>query len=207
MVYIMDNRSKSMSSKKEDRKEVPSRSLSEVPDLTPTEEHFAEYRDNINKALDETKANIRKSIDETRTQIPRYTNAINEYQEQVFQTTKEIAESYVDSQREIISSSQSTLSPYIEGAQRIASYWTPSPRALAGAYLGAVSNYADNIITTTRLLNNMMFANVEACKTTLQQAANNSKELLKVGVNTARTFQHISKNTQLEQSATEIIRK
>ncbi|MGA9843211.1 MAG: hypothetical protein WBP64_04270 [Nitrososphaeraceae archaeon] len=188
-----------MSSKKEERKEVPSRSFSEVPELTTAEEHFAEYRDNINKALDETKANIKKSIDETRTQIPRYTNAINEYQEQVFQTAKEIADNYVDSQREIIVSSESTLSPYIEGAQRIANYWTPSPRALAGAYVGAVSNYADNIITTTRLVNNMMFANVEACKTTLQQAADNSKELLKVGINTARTVVVASMLFQIQE--------
>ena len=110
-----------MSSRKEETKEVTLRSsYSEPSSLTATEVIFAEYRDNFNKALDETKTNIKKSIDETRTQIPRYTNTINEYHEQVFQTVKEVADSYVDSQREILTSSQSTLSPYFEDVYRFA---------------------------------------------------------------------------------------
>ena len=83
-------------SSREEKKEVTSRSsYSESSSLTATEVIF----DNFNRALDETKTNIKKSIDETRTQIPRYTNTINEYHEQVFQTAKDMADSYVDSTR------------------------------------------------------------------------------------------------------------
>ena len=66
---------------------------------------------------------------------------------------------------------------------------------MAGVYVRVAGNIADNVITMTRLVNNMMFANVEAYNTTLQHAADNSKELLKVGIDTAKTFEQISKNT------------
>ena len=87
------------------------------------------------------------------------------------------------------------MSPYVENVYTFANYWTPSSKALAGVYVRVVSNFVDNVITTTRLVNNMMFANVEAYKTTIQQEAENSKELLKVGINTAKTSEQISKNT------------
>jgi hypothetical protein len=60
-----------MSSRKEEKKEVtPRSSYSEPSSLTATEVIFAEYRDNFNRALNETKNNIKKSIDETRTHPP-----------------------------------------------------------------------------------------------------------------------------------------
>ena len=59
----------------------------------------------INRALDETKDNIRKTTDEARSQIPRYTQAVNDYQEQTIQASREIADNYLDSQKEIINSS------------------------------------------------------------------------------------------------------
>src|SRR5919112_6440405 len=49
------------------------------------EEHHA-----INQALDETKDNIRKTTDEARSPIPRYTQSVNDYQEQTIQAAREI---------------------------------------------------------------------------------------------------------------------
>jgi hypothetical protein len=43
-------------------------------------------------ALDETRDNIRRSTDEARREIPRYTQAVNEYQEQTIQASREIAD-------------------------------------------------------------------------------------------------------------------
>ena len=106
-----------------------------------------------------------------------------------------MADSYVDSQQEILTSSHSSLSSSVENVYRFANYWTPSSEALAGVYVRVAGNFADNVITMTRLVNNMMFANVEAYNTTSQHAADNSKELLKVGIDTAKTFEQISKNT------------
>jgi hypothetical protein len=55
-------------------------------------------------------------------------------------------------------------------------------------YTNAVRSYADNLVTVTRLGNNMIFANMEAFKTSLQQIKGNVKEVSRIGVNAARTF-------------------
>src|SRR4249920_3849137 len=77
---------------------------------------LSEQNHAVNKALDETRDNIRKTVDEARREIPRNTQAINDYQEHSLQSAKEIeiAESYLESQKQIIQSFQSTWVPYIE---------------------------------------------------------------------------------------------
>ena len=64
-------------------------------------------------------------------------------------------------------------------------------------YANMVSSFADKMITATRLVNNIMFANMEAFKTTIQQAKDNAKELSRVGVNSARTFEQTSRVSKL----------
>jgi hypothetical protein len=144
----------------------------------------------INKALQETKDNIRKTTDEARSQIPRYTQAVNDYQEQTIQAAREIADNYLDSQREIINSFQSVWSPYAENTFRTATNnWIVSPRSIAELYANMVSSIANNMIAVTRLTNNMIFANMQAFKTSIQQAKDNAKELSRIGVNAAKTFE------------------
>jgi hypothetical protein len=73
-------------------------------------------------------------------------------------------------------------------------YWM-SPRRITETYANMVSHSVDNIFTATRLANNMIFVNMEAFKTSIQQTKENIKELLILGVNTARAFEQISRNT------------
>ena len=47
--------------------------------------HQREQQQSINRSLDETKDNIRRTTDEARKDIPRYTQAVNEYQEETIQ--------------------------------------------------------------------------------------------------------------------------
>src|SRR5919106_164727 len=134
------------------------------------EQHHA-----INQALDETKDNIRKTTDEARSQIPRYTQSVNDYQEQTIQAAREIADNYLESQKEIINSFQSACTPYMENANM-------------------VSSFADNTIAATRLVNNAIFANMDAFKTSIQHAKENAKEFSRIGVNAAKTFEQTSRD-------------
>src|SRR5919107_2294078 len=145
------------------------------------EEHHA-----INQALDETKDNIRKTTDEARSQIPRYTQSVNDYQEQTIQAAREIADNYLESQKEIINSFQSVWSPYAENL--FTTNWM-SPRNIAELYANMISSFANNMIAATRLTNNIIFANMEAFKTSIQQAKDNTNELSRTGVNAAKTFE------------------
>jgi hypothetical protein len=67
-----------------------------------------------------------------------------------------------------------------------------SPRSIAELHANIVSIFTNNAITATRLTNNMIFGNMEAFKTSIQQAKDNTKELSRIGVNIAKTFEQTS---------------
>jgi hypothetical protein len=156
---------------------------------TLTEQHHS-----VDKALDETKDNIKRTIEEARKDIPRNTQAVNDYQEHSLQATKEITESYLESQKEIINSFQSTWVPYVENAY--GTFWNnwASPRRAAEIYARTVSTFADNVIATTRISNNAMFANMAF----IQREKDDIKEFSRMGVNAATTFAQTSRDVARE---------
>ena len=190
-----------MSTTKEQRREKQEETTTVTPSTATTttatpSQVQREQQQFVNRALDETKDNIKRATDEARKDIPRYTQAVNEYQEQTIQTTREIADNFLESQKEIINSFQSAWVPQIEAANRVfTSNWMVSPRHLAGNYARIVSSFADNAIAATRLVNNTIFANLEAFKTSVQNARDNAKEFSRIGVNAARTLEQTSRDT------------
>src|SRR5918912_1899061 len=117
----------------------------------------------VNKALDETKDEIKTATKEAAREIPHYTQKLGDLQEQTIQTTREIADNYIESQKEIISIYQSVWAPYVENANsRFWNYWSISPKGLAETYGTVVSSFADNVIAATRLTNNAISANMES---------------------------------------------
>ena len=145
--------------------------------------------------LDETKANIKRSMDEARSQIPQYAQIINESREQTIQAAMEIADNYLESQKEIINSLQSLWAPFVENLYKTNYAWWISPRRMTEIYSKMVSNFADNVITATRLVNKTVFANMDAFKTSMQQAKDNTKDLSRMVVHAARTFEQTSNNS------------
>jgi hypothetical protein len=164
--------------------------------------HQREQQQSINRSLDETKDNIRRTTDEARKDIPRYTQAVNEYQEETIQAARQMADNYLESQREIINSVQSALLPQIEAVNRaVTSNWT-SPRHITEHYARLVTAFADNTIAVTKLVNNAMFANLEAFKTSVQTARDNVKEFSRIGVNSAKTYEQVARDTTTAATTT-----
>lgn len=60
------------------------------------------HQQSLNRVLEETRDKIRKSVDEARNHIPRYTEIVNDYQEQAIQAAREIWDNYLESQKDII---------------------------------------------------------------------------------------------------------
>src|ERR671915_483855 len=147
----------------------------------------------VNKALDETKDEIKTATREAAREIPQYTQRLGDIQEQTIQTTREIADNYIESQKEIISIYQSVWTPFVENANsRFWNYWSISPKGIAETYGTVVSSFADNVIAATRLTNNAVSANMELFSTALQQTKDNSKELSRLGINAAKVFRDAS---------------
>ena len=85
--------------------------------------------------------------------------------------------------------------PQIEAANRVfTSNWMVSPRHLADNYARIVRSFADNTVAATRLVNNTIFANLEAFKTSVQKK-DNAKEFSRISVNAAKAFEQASRDT------------
>jgi len=151
-----------------------------------------DFNESVNRSLDQTKDNINRSIDESRKQIPQYNNIVNNYQEQALQATKEITENYIESQKSIIKSFHSAWAPYQRNVSITVNTWN-SPEAVANAYSRFVSNVADNTVSTLRTTNNLVFASLDAYKTTMQNAKENTKQILDINTKTAQTFEQNSR--------------
>jgi vacuolar-type H+-ATPase subunit H len=171
-------------------------SKEQVTTISREEVHQREQKQQaINKAFDETKNNIRRATDEARKDIPHYARIVNEYQEETIQAARQMADNYLESQREIINSLQSALVPEIEAANRAdKSNWT-SPRNVNEHYARLVSAFADNTIAVTKLVNSAMFANLDTFKRSVQNATDNVKEFSRIGVNSSKTFEQVSRDT------------
>src|ERR687895_1206744 len=157
-----------MSAKKQDRKEEGSTETNST-----TAQFQREQQQAVNKALDETKDNIKKTTNEARKEIPRYTQVVNDYQENTIQAIREITDNYVESQKDILANSL-----------QMWSNWTISPRQLVESYGKIVSSYADNAVAATRVINNTLFASLDSVNTSVQHTKENVKELSKIGANT-----------------------
>jgi hypothetical protein len=151
-----------------------------------------DFSQSVNRSLDQTKDNINRSIDESRKQIPRFNDIVNSYQEQSLQATKEITENYIESQKSIIRSFHSAWTPYQRNVSITVNTWN-SPEAVVNAYSRFVSNVADNTVSTLRTTNNLVFASLDAYKTTMQNAKENTKQILDINTKTAQTFEQNSR--------------
>jgi len=174
------------------KKEIE-RSSTVYDDKTELRTGLSEQGHAVDRALDETRNNIRRTVDEAKREIPRNTQAINDYQEHTLQASREIVDSYIESQKQIIQSFQSTWVPYIENTY--GTFWNNwvSPRRAAEIYARTISNFADNMMATTRIANNTLFANIDACKTFVQREKEDVKEFSRIAANTARTFENTSR--------------
>jgi hypothetical protein len=175
-----------MSTTRKDRKEEESTAAS--PSHIQKEQQQA-----VNKALNETKDEIKVATREISKEIPQYTQMLGDIQEETIKTTREIADNYIESQKEIISIYQSVWTPYLENANsRFWNYWWISPKGFAETYGTVVNSFADNVVSATRLTNNAISTNIGLASTVLQQTKDNSKEFSRLGVNAARILNEAS---------------
>jgi vacuolar-type H+-ATPase subunit H len=166
----------------------------ETATTSPTQLQL-EQQQAVYKTLDETRDEIRRSVSEARKEIPRVTEAMSEYQQKTIEAAREIADNYIESQKEIINSVQSAWSPLLENFNRTNWNTVFSPGRVSEIYANIVSSYAENLVTATKLANNVMFANMETFRTSIQQVKDSVRDLSKVGVNAARAFEHTSVET------------
>jgi hypothetical protein len=147
-------------------------------------------------SIDETKEGIRRSIEEVRREMPRYSQTVTDFQNETAEATREIADNFLDSQKEVINSMQSAWGPIAQRTGGVGNYWTTgmmmlfSPREMADIYARTVGVMIEAYVASTRMATNMMFAGMEAARATTNYTRQNAKEAARITSNTARTFAH-----------------
>ena len=90
------------------------------------QEHDNEYSSNAQQqqqqqqheatihSIDMAKEGILRSIEEIRREMPRYSQTVTDFQNETADATREIADNFLDSQKEVLNSMQSTWAPMAE---------------------------------------------------------------------------------------------
>ena len=170
-----------------------------------------QQQDAINRSIDETKDNIRRAIEEVRRETPRYSQTVADFQNETAEATREIADNFLDSQKEVINSIQSAWTPFADrtisgGSGSNNYYWMMgmmqpwswmgvSPRDMADIYARGINAMTDSVAAGTRMATNMMFAGIEATRATTNYAKHNSREIARITSNTARMFGQNTRET------------
>ncbi len=139
----------------------------------------------INRTFDEAKENTRRAVQEAERELPRYMQIVTTNQEQSVGAVRDTIENYLDSQREITNFIQSFWKSYIDNV-----LWTPTSRVIEN-YAAAVSNTTDATVAAIRIYNNIIYANAEAVRLSLEYNRDNAREMSRVFVNTAKQLEKI----------------
>jgi hypothetical protein len=114
----------------------------------------------------------------------------------------EIANNFLESQKEVINSMQYAWAPMAERIEQVAHYWTTgmmpfffSPREMANIYARTIGAMTEAYLASTRMTTNMMFAGMEATRATTNYTRQNAKEASRITSNTARAFTQTAKET------------
>jgi hypothetical protein len=150
--------------------------------------------ESLEQAFDESKKSIDESIREARNQIPRYTETVNQVQEQTLQATKDIAENYLEYQKQTIDSFQSVFTPYIQNVNNQLLNNQDYYRRMPEMYSKLVNNYAENTIAMSRIFNDMAFSNIEVFKHLVDNTKKQSKYLAEIGKRNVATYETIERD-------------
>ena len=144
------------------------------------------------RSIDETKNNIHQAIQELRKETPRYSQAITDFQTQTVDATQEIADNFLDSQKEVINSFQSAWSPVAQRTPTniMEAALFSSPQQIADIYARTIGAMTEAYLVSTRMATNVLFAGLEATRATTNYTRQYAKEASHIASNTAKTFAH-----------------
>ena len=142
---------------------------------------------------------LKRQATESKKDISTYAEQFIALQERAIETASDIAEGYIELQREIINSFNHFVwtTPYMENVENRTPTAIPNvfslPRTeLYNNTIRMVHVYTrtvvDNYITTTRLANKAAFTHAELINTSLRQVGNHAREYSRIGINAAKNF-------------------
>jgi hypothetical protein len=144
------------------------------------------------KILDQAKENVERSAVEAKNEIIRYTDSIRLYQEQNIKYAQEIAENYINTQKEVINLLKSWWLPFWQNASQSFVFPLISPQGMIETYANIASSLAGNTLRITRLVNDAMLVNLEFFKATIEHTKGASDDLARACANMVKKIERES---------------
>jgi hypothetical protein len=141
----------------------------------------------IDRSIDETKESARKVLTGVRRELPEITSTFHDYQEQNITAVREMTNTFLDSQKEVAKSMQSTMylpNPYLWV------FWPwMHPQILTDNYVRAVTNFTDTSVAAARTSTDLAQIAMESVRTSIDTARENTKVLSRYFVDSARGYE------------------
>lgn len=146
----------------------------------------------IEKTIDETKDSANKVFKEARRELPEVTSTFHDYHEQNIDAIREMTNTFLESQKEVAKSIQSSMRPY--GANPFIWMFWPwmHPQIVSENYVKAVSTFTDSSIATAKASTDFVQIMREAERSSIEIAKENTKALSRYFVESARNFEEAS---------------
>jgi hypothetical protein len=144
------------------------------------------------KILDQAKENVERSAVEAKNEIIRHTDSIRLYQEQNIKYAQEIAENYINTQKEVINLLKSWWLPFWQNASLRFVFPLISPQGMIETYANIASSLAGNTLRITRLVNDAMLVNLEFFKATIEHTKGASDDLARACANMVKKIERES---------------
>jgi hypothetical protein len=142
-----------------------------------------QYQGITSRVLETTRDNVGRAAMESIEKLPIFTEALNSFQLFNIQAYKEVAEIYIEVQRQLISSIQTNWVPYWE--KTLGLYWKSfmSPQRLTELYGFLVAGFADGLILANRTFSIYFLENFETLQKNMEKAERTSNDLAKARMN------------------------
>lgn len=134
----------------------------------------------VDRTLEDTRSNINRLTNEARREVSKSTEKMKQYQEDSINIINNIANNYIESQKELFTSFSDSITG--NNTNRLRNYpqtsWLNyySPERFAQIYGENVNTFTNSMIRYGNLLNNLTISNMNYFKSFLQQMELYSKE-------------------------------
>ena len=145
-----------------------------------TQNQIRQSEQAVERTLEDTRSHINRLTNEARREVSKSTEKMKEYQEDSLNIINNIANNYIESQKELFSSFSDSITGNNSNRSKnypqtlLLNYY--SPERFAQIYGENVNTFTNSMIRYGNLLNNLTISNMNYFKSFLQQMELYSKE-------------------------------
>jgi hypothetical protein len=158
------------------------------------QKNYASEARAIDRTIEETKDNAKKVIQEVKRELPENTSMFHDFQEQNMNDAREMTNTFLDSQKQVVKSIQAALShtnnPML--GMMFGPYQAAYIQTWADNYLKTAAAIADTTAVAVRTQSDLVMEAFASTRSFMNYARANTKAMAKMNEDNAKTFERLS---------------